>query len=245
MRHLAICVFKDMAKAWRFASIPCLWALFALCGPLSAADSRFEVASIAPMAFEIPPQPLSRALGVFSAATGIEVLVDARKAEGLQSAGVSGVMTPYQAMHSLLAGTALVAQEFAPGTITLVKAPERSEVDAGFGTTGVADLPYFAVIQRAVLRALCRSDATLPGGYRLAFRLEFDPRGAVTRAKRLDTTGDANRDRIIDAMLPGLALGEPPPPELPQPVAVIVTPHASKDPVNCLALASPARRASN
>lgn len=204
---------------------------------LSAAEPAAPTSSIQPIAFEIKPQPLSKALDDFSAVTGIEVLVDARNAEGLSSDGVRGVMTPSQALAILLHGSSLVVEEFMPGTVTLMKqaGPSRGGTPTE-RVASLADQPYFALIQRAVLLALCRDDSTIPGGYRLALSIELDPSGAAVHAKRLDTTGDADRDRILDAILSGLVIGEPPPPRLPQPVAVVVHPQISRDPVNCPAV---------
>jgi hypothetical protein len=197
------------------------------------------------IAFEIKPQPLAKALSDFSAVTGIEVLVDARNAEGLESDGATGVMTPRRALTMLLRGSALIVQEYTPGTVTLMKPAQSPNAEAG--VTVVArplDQSYFARIQRAVLRALCRDDLTSPGDYRLALRIQIDPTGAVTRAIRLDTTGDAQRDRLLDALMSGLAIGEPPPPELPQPVAIIVRPQVSQDSLNCPVMPARTQRAS-
>jgi hypothetical protein len=218
----------------RLSSLLCCCFLGASADRLIAAERASFTGSNAPIVFDIGPQPLPQALDHFSAVTGIEVLLDARNAEGVNSIGVKGVMAPSQALAILLRGSVLVAEEFMPGTIALMKPvpPSRDETPTGAGMKS-ADPPYFALIQRAVLRALCRDDLTAPGGYRLALKLQVDPSGAVVRARRLDSTGDAERDRIVDATLSSLVIGEPPPPQLPQPVAVVVQPQIARDPVNC------------
>jgi hypothetical protein len=227
--------------AWGLALACCLGLLAGTGGGSWAAGERSAADPAMPLAFDILPQPLPKALAAFSAASGIEVLVDARNAEGRQSLGVRGLMTPRQALLTLLSGTSLAVEELAPETVTL----KRSRQPAGPRAPAVADPPYFAVVQRAVLRALCRVAETAPGGYRLALRLQIDPTGVVSRWKLLDSTGNADRDRAFAVALSGLDIGEPPPPDLPQPVALVILPQASRDPVDCPAAAPAARRASN
>jgi hypothetical protein len=149
-------------------------------------------------------------------------------------------MTPGQALLTLLSGTPLAVEELAPETVALKRSEQAAQPKAV-----AADPPYFAVIQRAILRALCRVGKTAPGGYRLALRLQIGPAGLVSRWKLLDSTGDTDRDRALGAVLSALDIGEPPPPDLPQPVAVLVLPQASQDPIDCPAAAPAARRASN
>ena len=185
--------------------------------------------------FDIPAQPLSGALYSFSAASGIEVLVDARNASGRRSSTVTGTMPPHQALQALLAGSHLVAKEFEPGTVTLT-VPETA-IAPGAGSPS-----YFAEIQRAVEQTLCRDSRTLPGAYRLALKLWIGPSGEVLRSKRLDTTGDSDRDAALDAAVPSVRVGSPPPAELPQPVALIVSPGYTPENSNC---AAAIRRASH
>jgi hypothetical protein len=111
-------------------------------------------------------------------------------------------------------------------------------------TTAPATPPvYFAAVQRALLRALCRDQSTMPGPYRLALKLWIEPSGTLARAKRLDTTGDPRLDLAVDSVVQGLDVGQPVPPNLPQPIAILILPQRSQDVVNCPAQA--ARRAAN
>jgi hypothetical protein len=196
-----------------------------------------------PVAFAIPAEGLPQALDAFSAATGIEVLVDARNAEGRQSPGVRGVMTPRAALSILLSGAPLVAQEFSPGTVTLMTAGEGPRAQPEAGAAPASDPAYFALIQRAVFRALCGDAATAPGSYRLALKLRIDPSGIVSRGTLLGTTGDVDRDWALGTILPGLDIGAPPPADLAQPVAVLVLPRTPD--MDCPAAAPAVRRASN
>jgi hypothetical protein len=78
------------AAAWGLALACCLGLLCGAAGASRAAGQGSAADPAAPLAFDILPQPLPKALAAFSAATGIEVLVDARNAEGRQSPGVQG-----------------------------------------------------------------------------------------------------------------------------------------------------------
>jgi hypothetical protein len=216
---------------WIVFAMGCL--LIAVSSPAFAAGQDSD-ASDRPIAFDIAPEPLGDALAAFSAVTGIEVLVDARNVEGHQSAGIVGPMPARKALQVLLAGTPLEVQEFAPGTVTLMRVAKWSAIDPK--TTSASawmDAPYFHLIQRAVLRALCRSGETVPGSYRLALKLWIEPSGVISQVKRLDTLGDPDRNAAVDTALRQLDIGSPAPPDLPQPIAVVILPHASRDTADC------------
>ena len=57
--------------------------------------------------FSIPPQPLADAITSFGRQSGMQVSVDGDLARGIASPGVSGSMTPEQALSRLLAGTGI------------------------------------------------------------------------------------------------------------------------------------------
>ena len=193
--------------------------------------------------FDIPAQPLSDALFAFSAATGVEFLVEARHAAGLRSGGVQGVMAPRDALEILLAGSKLVAQDFGPDTVTLKPVvPAPTEASSG-GTTGF-ERPYFAAVQRAVRQALCNNARTLPGRYRLALKLWIGRSGTVLLSKRLDSTGDNALDATLDATMQGIWIGQPPP-DLPQPVTLLISPRPAHEADECPSRAPDLRRASN
>ena len=195
------------------------------------------------ISFDIPAQPLTKALHAFSAATGIEILVDARHAADRQSASVKGTMATREALERLLAGSDLVAREFGPGTVTL-SLPIASAVGVS-GVTPGGDPPYFADIQRAVQQVLCRDARTSPGRYRLALKLWIGRSGEVLRSKRLDTTGDDNLDSVLDAAMQRIRIGSPPPPDLPQPIALVVSSRQTNNSASCPPIAPDVRRASN
>jgi hypothetical protein len=196
------------------------------------------------MNFNIPAQPMAEALYAFSAMTGIEVLAEAKSATGRRSTSVVGLMTPYDALEVLLAGSGLVAEDFGPGTVAL-KPIVRSPANGTSSLSGRLDLPYFAEIQRAVQQALCTNARTLPGSFRVALKLWIGRSGTVLLSKRLDTTGDTARDAAIDAVMQsGLQIGQPPV-GLPQPVTVLISPGERQEADICSSSAPDRRRASN
>ena len=223
-----------------------VFALFLLSATFGSAVGQPEAQGVArpdgPVNFDIPAQPLSKALYAFSAATGIEVLVDARQAAGRRSVDIRGLMTPRDALGVLLIGSKLVAQEFGPNTVTL-KPTATAASGRSSGMPGDGDIPYFADIQRAVQQALCGDSRTAPGRYRLALKLWIGPSGAVLRSKRLDSTGDDNLDEVLDAATQAIRIGRPPPPDLPQPVTLVIS--LRQDATNCPSGASDPRRASS
>ncbi|MGD9726428.1 MAG: TonB-dependent siderophore receptor [Nitrospiraceae bacterium] len=69
--------------------------------------------------FNIPPQPLVDALVAFSAHTKLQVLYEGPIAQGIQSSGASGELTPTEALQRLLAGTGLSYRFTESDTVTL------------------------------------------------------------------------------------------------------------------------------
>ncbi len=197
-----------------------------------------------PIGFDIAAQPLPKALYAFSAVTGIEVLVDAREAAGRVSAGVKGVLAPRDALEILLVGSSLVAQEFGPDTVTVRAGAPRPLAPALAQSQG-SQSPYFADIQRAVQLALCSDVRTAPGSYRAALRLWVGRFGTILQSKRLDTTGDDAVDAAIDTALRGVSIGRPPPGDLVQPIALVISPRHAGDPAACPGGIAASRRASS
>jgi hypothetical protein len=191
-----------------------------------------------PLSFDIPSQPLAKALYAFSATTGIEVMVDARQAAGRHAPEVKGSLPPREALSVLLSGSNLVAREFGPGTVTLTAmSPAAAPM--------LENQRYFADVQRAVENALCADARTSPGHYRFALKLWVGPSGEVTRAKRLDTTGDRTLDDALDAMIPRISIGKSPPSHFAQPIALIVSPNDTGTITGCSADMLAPRRAAN
>ena len=71
--------------------------------------------------FNIPPQPLADAITSFGRQSGMQVSVDGDLARGIASPGVSGSMTPEQALSRLLAGTGITYRMTGGNTALLVR----------------------------------------------------------------------------------------------------------------------------
>jgi len=178
--------------------------------------------------FAIPAEPLADALSTYSILTGIEVVVPASLVAGRQSSPVSGTLEAGSALRVLLSGTGLVPHYTGRGAFTLVlAAPEAS--------SPVSRTPrfptYSAQLQVAVTKALCHVRGMQPGSYRLAVRLWMDERGAVTKARLLDSAGDAHRDAQVAQALRQISLGIAPPPGVPQPSTLLILPQRDKTPI--------------
>jgi iron complex outermembrane receptor protein len=73
--------------------------------------------------FDIAAQPLDAALAAFAAASGIQLLYNSAATSGLRSPGVSGTLTPEEALRTLLAGTGLGPRFTGPRAATIEKLP--------------------------------------------------------------------------------------------------------------------------
>lgn len=206
----------------RTAISACAFALAATFA-VAAPDQGLDGAGFpkVPVRFDIPAQPLSDALYLYSSVTDIEILVPAEMLVRRRSSGITGLLLPADALRALLAGTGLVPRSAGASAFTLVPATP----DAMGTAAHIPRYPqYSAALQAAVTSALCRLRETRPGGYRAAARLWVGPSGAVTRVGFLGTTGDADRDAMLAGLLARLVISEPPPANLPQPTTVVVLP---------------------
>ncbi len=89
-------------------------------------------------AFDIPSQSLTTALIEFSAQTKLQVLYEGTITQGLQSPGVTGTLTPAEALKQLLTGTGLTYGVAEGGTITL-QPVSGTAIEAPGGATPATD----------------------------------------------------------------------------------------------------------
>lgn len=224
------------------------WALLAACGVCGGAGHAMEqqVAEMGPvgdvrerLSFDIGPQPLSTAVRAFSDVTGQALLVDERLLVGRVSPGARGEFTPEDALRRLLAGTGLRERYTSDKAFTLTPS-----VDNGVGAISMAPAAsspepvdtivasYGAALQTAVEAALCRTEVTRPGDYRLALQVWVDGAGELHRVRLLGSTGQAARDKAVQAVLGGLRV-DPPPPGLAQPLTLLLLPADASRPAHC------------
>jgi hypothetical protein len=82
---------------------------------------------------------------------------------------------------------------------------------------------YSALLRTGLRKALCRDEQTRPGTYRFLGRLWIGALGTVSRVELITSSGSEMRDARLLATLQGMTIGEAPPPDLPQPVTVLLT----------------------
>ncbi|GEB38433.1 ferric siderophore receptor [Gluconacetobacter liquefaciens] len=76
--------------------------------------------------FEIPPQPLARALAAYGAQTGIQIAFDSATVSGAKSGAVSGQMTDQQALSRILASTGVTYRKTGSRSVSLVRGASTS-----------------------------------------------------------------------------------------------------------------------
>jgi hypothetical protein len=195
---------------------------------VAMADSLESARTRAPIDFDIAAQPLVSALDAYSAATGLQVVYDATLAEGRRAQAVRGSMAADVALQLLLEDTGLVAVYAATNAFTIVPAPAPRQAASMRGF-----MPYLAAVQGRVEEAFCRSSLTAPGGYRIKFRFWIGHGGEVLQPQLLGSTDDRARDQAIAALLRSVVIGRPPPPDMPQPVMMAVSPRPPAETGDC------------
>lgn len=159
-------------------------------------------------AFDIPSQPLDRAVEQFSRSSGWSVMYQSDLASGLRSHPVKGHLQPALALHELLRGTGLEAEASGPGRVILRAAASPMLPTPASDTMLTADerRQRYASVQQALRAALCADPALVPGTYQARLAFGVDARGH-THGISLETgTGDAARDARLRAAVAALQL---------------------------------------
>ena len=224
------------------------WALMAACGLYGGTGHALQPQAMdmgpaddarGRMSFDIGPQSLSTAVRAFSDVTGQALLVDERLLVGRMSPGARGEFTPEDALRRLLAGTGLRERYTSDKAFTLMPALDSganvtsvTPAAAAIETADTVVASYGAALQSAVEAALCRTALTHPGEYRLAVQVWVDSDGEVHRLRLLGSTGQAERDKAVEAALGGLRV-DPPPPGLAQPLTLLLLPADASRPARC------------
>ncbi|MCD9030836.1 STN domain-containing protein [Luteimonas sp. Y-2-2-4F] len=189
------------------------------------------------VAFDIPPQPLARAIEAFGAATGQSVLYDSALTAGLASPGVRGRLPPDDALARLLEGSGLAARRV--GTDALVLAQAAPAAPPAVPPAGDGDR-YYGLVQRQVAARVCACPRLAEGRHRLALQLWFDHAGRLQRSALLDAGGDPALEAAVHAALRGLELGAALPDGVAQPFTLLVLPRGAGYDWNCPAPAAAA-----
>lgn len=134
--------FRLNGRKWlgSTASVLALLAGMALAQPVVAQQAgKPATSAVRHIVFNIPAQDLNGAIQAFAEKAGIQVFYDVSKVQGMHSAGVSGNLTPQDALAGILAGTGLTYRFTSPGTVSLDLLEPQSE------SNGVIALPPLQV----------------------------------------------------------------------------------------------------
>ena len=187
-----------------------------------------------PIPFDIPSQPLASALKTYGEIAAIDLFYDSTVVAGVRSAPVRGTLEPSAALRLMLEGTGLTATSLAPGTVTIIpdarasNHPDLAETDAKLAPF----LPYLGQVQEGIRYALCREPAVRTDPAELLVRLWIAPSGAVSAVALFSQAGTPFSRPAYVAALTRLTL-EPPPPDMPQPVTVMLLPRTSLQAAGC------------
>lgn len=198
--------------------------------------------------FDIPPQALASALDAYGAQTGVQLLYNSALAAGRSSPGVKGRMGQTQALQTLLAGSGLVArytdgrakafvlaEANAPATTGLppvfngpVMALDTIHVEGPpvIKASGNHDL-YARFVQSGIQSALHRDTVLRRQVYAVSLHVWVGATGRLDRAEVFGGAGDQALDRRVLEAIRGLAIAQPPPADLPQPIHVLVAAQAA------------------
>jgi Secretin and TonB N terminus short domain len=219
-------IFRSADLGWRGHNVPrlfaplvlCIW-IVAACVSVRADDARED----GRIHVDIPAQPLATALDAYCAAADIQMFIDTESIAGRRSVAIRGEYTRRAALESLLSGTDLAPRFVGDRGFTLVSvasADAGPSRPSGFASQRFGG--YSAVLQTSLRKALCRSEETRPGTYRFLGRLWIGALGKISRAELITSTGDSMRDAALLSALQDATVGEAPPPDLPQPVTLLL-----------------------
>ncbi|WP_083439274.1 TonB C-terminal domain-containing protein [Herbaspirillum autotrophicum] len=202
-------------------------------GVACAADAERAPAGV--MRFDLPAQALETALQAFGGVSGYSVLVAAQLTAGRRAAEVRGEFLPQQALQLLLAGTGLRERYIGTEAHAFTLEPVPSDATAARGAA--APLPaavpvdpgwrrnaYAQVLQASITRALCRAQPDSFGRYRMGVQLWLERSGAVRDVHLLESSGMAAQDQTVLQQLARLVMDAPPPPDMAQPLTILLTP---------------------
>jgi TonB family protein len=91
-------------------------------------------------------------------------------------------------------------------------------IGGGGGDGKVSYLSYGRVVSTDVQAALRRDEKLRSAKFVAELRIWLDPTGKVTRVQLASSSGDPAVDSAVERSLTGLAMHEPPPKDMPQPI---------------------------
>jgi len=195
--------------------------------PLQGSQAAAPAYSSALLDFDIPAQPLGAALRRYATHSNRPTLFRGEMVVGRTSSPVLGRYSPEAALRLLLEGTGLIVENVHGGPADALILKEVGAATDAVRTGAVpegVDTDYGAWVQARVWQALCADPRTAPGRYRSLLRFQVDAEGRVQHPRLLATTGDPDRDSAVLATLKRVRVDRSPPPDLAQPLTMIVLP---------------------
>jgi hypothetical protein len=162
-------------------------------------------------------------------------LYDSGISRNLQSTSLKGEFTTADALQMLLAGTSLSARAIAQDAVTIEPLSQESVSQTNLGPAPEKSPHnrYFGLIQASLVRAFCKGNQLRPGGYRAVLTFQIAATGEIRQPRLIGTTGNDGRDRMIARTLYGMSVGSPPPPDLQQPIMMVILPQSSGHSLDC------------
>lgn len=198
-----------------------------------------QPADRARMLFDLPAQPLNKALELYDTRANLSVFFPSELAEGKTSSAVHGVFTPEEALRRLLDGTGLAVQTAAAEAFVLVPSlatPEGADRATPGASARMSANAYESLVQSRIFQALCKADGAAFGSYRMALRVQVGATGQVRQASLLDTTGNRARDAAILGAVRRVDIGQAPA-DPARPFVLLVRPRPGMASTACATLA--------
>lgn len=192
--------------------------------------------------YDIPAQPLDRALMTLGTVSRIDILYENGVVDGKTAAALAGRYTPRTAIAAMLRGTGL-AFRFTSLNAVVIFPPDRppgpgrdawEQADAAprlvLDVLRVTAAPmigsppphrfdgYGRAVQIAINRRLQDDPRTSRKPFRARLALHIDAAGTIRRLDLVRSTGQAQLDADIRAVLERAPLADKPPADLPQPI---------------------------
>lgn len=209
----------------------CLAAILASIGTSAQAQAGD---SETPIQFDIPEQPLPAALARYFRITGVQLLYDSTLASGHRSSRVKGRFTPRDALRRLLSGTGLVVRYSRTDAAIITTpsgGPQSSLVPLGrvvvreqvapVRLLSAERLAYYGLLEDELHAQLQSSERTGRLSFSLTVHLSVAADGRLSSIVVRRSSGSSRTDTLITETLLQAAVS-PPPPDLPQPLAIVL-----------------------
>ncbi|WP_081768829.1 TonB family protein [Herbaspirillum sp. RV1423] len=181
--------------------------------------------------FNIASIPLSLALQQYASLTHYPTLFRSELVANRTSTAIQGDYAAEDALHVILTGTGLIAEEFNSGASRafILKLASDNLVVKGEQRWVL----YSRLLQKRIWQTLCSSPRTAPGQYRTLLRFRVDAIGKIQQSVLLTSTGDKGRDKAVLDVLRQLQMNPAPPVDMPQPLTMLIVPNDAEASMRC------------